>query len=75
MFEEKVMHSFSSRKGPSEHLALWKSSGQFKAALCLSIFNLKKMQVVKQKLLATQVRDKASELGADFVLLWINEEY
>lgn len=41
MFEEKVMHRFSSRKGLSEHVALWKSSGQSKAALSLD-FQLKK---------------------------------
>lgn len=37
MLEDKVMHSFSSRKGAGEHLALWKSSGQFKAALFLDL--------------------------------------
>ena len=42
MFEEKVMHSFSSRKGSSEHLALWKSSGQLKATLSLDL-QLKKI--------------------------------
>lgn len=62
MFEEKVTHSFSSKKGLSEHLALWKSSGQFKAALSLDLQLKKKLQVVKLKLLAIKVRDKVSEL-------------
>lgn len=53
MSEEKLMQSFSSRKGPSEHLALQKSSGQFKAAVSRSATAGAK---------AIKVRDKVSEL-------------
>lgn len=35
--EEKVVHSFPRRKGPREHLTLWKSSGQFTTALSLDL--------------------------------------